>query len=786
MDRTERARPRASAAVLGAWLALALALARAGVVLALELAHHGHARLAGLRLASVAVPTVAWAVGIALVAVLARALLDGRRGARPLVVLGLLAASFLFFAGRLQDERSLRIGTETALGWGANLAAAGVGLVLALGLARVPLGGRHGGRALVLPLALLALAPPVLRATFRGLGPTMAVRAVEVDLLAGGWEVLAARPDAAPGPGILAPSREYRAEGAARPALVLPPPARLRRTLEPFEGRRWLAGELGLDHAGRAELAERFPGHALELEVRVDGARVSGARLALDGKPIWVRLTEPVVLRGGAVLELATRLVDADGAEVVPDVALRVGLGGLALERRERLARAQATRERPSLVLVVLDTLRADRTSAYGYARPTTPHLAALAARGTLFEEVHSTASWTWPSTASILTGLYPGEHGVEDAASSFLAESLDTLPEALQRAGFTTAAWSGSPLIVPDKGFGQGFELFDASREGRLRRSDLIVPAALEWLGSLRGERFFLYLHLMEPHAPFVPLREGRRLFAADVPADYDPTRVLAHNWDLMAKGWASDGRRQTEAVVPPEEQRWISDLYDGCVWSADHWLGRVLARLEELGLTEETLVAVTSDHGEELFEHGLVTHSNTVHRELVRVPLVLAGPGVPPGARVAAPLSSVALAPTLARLLGTSLSGVEPLDLFAPDPTRPTLFSTRQGWWNGHAQQPLYGLRRGSEVLHFAPEAAPWGASERPGPGEVRVYDLARDPDEQRDLAAEDPARARALRAELERLLGAMRARTQPSGAVDPGTLERLRGLGYVGEEE
>jgi arylsulfatase A-like enzyme len=778
----ERSPSPVPSVVLGAWLALGLACARSAVIAALELAHHGDRHLAGLRLAGVAGTVVALAAGLALLAALARSLLTGR-GARGALFVLVSGAILLYLSGRFGRARALRIGTETALGLGALCAAALLAVLFAG--AFVFLRARGGWRGALVPILLLALAPSALRATFRGLAPTMEVRATELDLVTAGWEVLSAPSEAAPGPGILAPSRAYAAEGAARPALLLSPPARVQRTLGDFEGLRRLIGAAGIDHAAREELAELHPGHALLFTVRVDGARAAEVRLALDAASWKPLASGGIPVRGGARIELEARLLDARGAEVRPARALRAGLGGLALLQTERLARTKSSPERPNLVLVVLDTLRADRTSAYGYGKETTPHLAALAARGALFEELQSTASWTWPSTASILTGLYPFEHGVEDAKRSFLSETLDTLPEALQRAGLTTAAWSGSPLIVPDKGFGQGFEFFDASREGRLRRSDLVVPAALEWLGTLGGTRFFLYLHLMEPHAPFVPLPEGRRLFASEVPADYDPTRVLAHNWELMAEGFGPDGSPRTEAIVPPEEQRWISALYDGCVWSADHWLGLVLARLEELGLTGATIVAVTSDHGEELFEHGLVSHGNTLRRALVRVPLVLAGPGVPRAERLAAPLSSVALAPTLARLTGAELRGLPgSLDLFAPSGDRPLFFSTRQGWWNGWAQQPLFGLRRGTSVLHLAPEAAPWGARTRPGPGEARLYDLARDPDEAHDLAQEQPERARALRDELEQLLRSFRTHAAPSAEVDPGTLELMRGLGYVGD--
>ncbi|NOT32329.1 MAG: sulfatase, partial [Planctomycetes bacterium] len=523
------------------------------------------------------------------------------------------------------------------------------------------------------------------------------------------------------------------------------------------------------------------------VSARIDGRLVFETELPLENSPAWVELGGGAGLevRGGSELELESALLDPSGREVTPADPLLAGFGGLALERRARVPRAHATRERPNIVLVLLDTLRADRTSAYGYPRDTTPHLAALARRGLLFEEAHATASWTWPSTASILTGLLPEEHGVQDAASSFLSETLDTLPEALQRAGYTSAAWSGSPLIVPDKLFDQGFEFFDASKEGNLRRSDLVMPGALEWLGAASEWRFFLYLHLMEPHAPYVPLPEARARFAPEVPASFDPRRSLDHQWELLSRAFDEHGQVHTERVVPPEEQRWISDLYDGCVWSGDYWLGQLLARLEELDLTENTIVAVTSDHGEELFDHGLLAHAHALHRELVRVPLVIAGPGLPQGERIVVPVSGAALGPALARLGGSRIEGLtDSFDLLRPGAGADVLFSTRQGYWNGSGRQPLFGLRQGSRVLHLAPRAVERGSA-APG-GDLRLYDLAHDPEEHDDLAAREPERAQAMRERLLACLAALETRrTETGGAVDEGTQEMLRDIGYLGPD-
>jgi arylsulfatase A-like enzyme len=746
-----------------------------------------------MRLANASPPLLVGAAGIALAAALGAWGLALARGAvaRALVPLAHAALMFAFLWGRLDEDSSRRIGLDTALGKVAlalvGLAALGLAAFFFLGWPRVLWAWLpRSWRGALVPLALLALAPFALRSAFGQLGAYMDVRRVELELAGASWDVRRAHPDRTPGPGLLAPSAGYSEQGAARPAFVLPPPALVRATLAESETSLWLVGGAGLDHS-TAEALERYRGHVLRVTARVDGAEVFATELALGDAPAWIELGAGAGLevRGGAELELETALLDPSGREIAPADPLSVGFGGLALERRARVARARATREHPNIVLVLLDTLRADRTSAYGYARDTTPHLAALARRGLVFEEAHATASWTWPSTASILTGLLPEEHGVQDAASSFLSPALDTLAEALQRSGYTTAAWSGSPLIVPDKLFDQGFEFFDASRAGNMRRSDLLMPAALEWLGAASEWRFFLYLHLMEPHAPYVPLPEGRARFAPEVPTSFDPRRSLDHQWELLARGFDEHGVVHTERVVPPEEQRWISDLYDGCVWSADDWLGRLLQRLDQLGLTENTIVAVTSDHGEELFDHGLLAHAHALHRELVRVPLVLAGPGLPQGERIAVPVSGAALGPALARLGGATIEGLtDDFDLLQPGAGESVLFSTRQGYWNGVGRQPLFGLRQGTNVLHFAPRAA--GRTGADAEGDLHLYDLARDPEEHDDLAVREPERARRLRdLLLERLATLESRRTETGGAVDGGTLEILRDLGYGGEE-
>jgi arylsulfatase A-like enzyme len=216
------------------------------------------------------------------------------------------------------------------------------------------------------------------------------------------------------------------------------------------------------------------------------------------------------------------------------------------------------------------------------------------------------------------------------------------------------------------------------------------------------------------------------------------------------------------------------------------------VLDALERLGLADRTLVAYTADHGEELFDHGLIQHGSNLFQESVRVPLVLAGPGVPAGVRVAAPVSNRHVAPTLAKLAHAGLP-VAPgaLDLLgvaaAPDTAeRDVVFSTAHGWWNGIQRQPIYGLRNGDWVLHWAPEGLPWGVKKQDPnavPGERRLYDLAHDPLEREDLSAREPERADAMQARLQTMIEELKARrTTPALEAGAATIELLRDVGYM----
>lgn len=644
-----------------------------------------------------------------------------------------------------------------------------------------------------------------------GGAPAMTLVRVQRDLLAeleGGagpaWRAVRHPDGLPPMVEVLTPSIDNESDAADRLALVMPPPCEVQFRVRPEDGPVVLDAAAGVDLAVARHLSRSGRGASLavDFEVLVDGERRFHATVTTearapqnDGAPgraphVWHRVgaADGLALEPGQVVTLRTALP----AGAPPGMArVPAGFGGLVLERRVERPRTRASAERPNLVLIVVDTERADRTSAYGYGRETTPSLERLARRGTRFEAAYATSSWTWPSTASILTGRLPEGHGVVDFRSCWMADELVTLAEALQEAGFTTGGFSGNPLVSAHRNFDQGFEHFQATPE--CAKGEAVVPPALEWLEQNREHRFFLYVHLHDPHVPHSPRRaELERFCGVDAPR-LDPMLFQARTMELRnASAHTADDRPRPELLISAEEARWYSDVYDACVASGDWWVGVLLDQLEAFGLSESTLVAYTSDHGEELLDHGMLNHNHDLWEELVRVPLVLAGPGLAAGATVATPVSNRHLAPTLARLAGAPFPAPDDaLDLARPAEllARPVYLDTRHGWWKGRQFVDVLGVVDEGWVLHWCPQGKPWDAPDGADPAgsEERLFDLAADPRQERDLSDREPARVERMRAlVLGARARAAAERPESKRRAGAATMELLRGAGYAGGGE
>jgi len=574
--------------------------------------------------------------------------------------------------------------------------------------------------------------------------------------------------DAAPiESGTFAPQGMSSGDSGPLPAVVMPPPASARFRIGKLDPRCRLEFAVGFDIAAYegdaagvvAFRLEAPGGEPIEFELPY-GKQVPNAKRTWR-RSIWIP-------EGAEEFVLSTKLASGSGA---PPACF----ASLELVTQDERPRERASAEAPNLVVLVVDTLRYDRLGAYGNERGLTPNIDALAQRGTLFERAYSAAPWTWPSTASILTGLTPAEHGVQSHQACYLADALDTLPEALQREGWTTGGFSANPLISASKAFDQGFERFESYE---WKHADVVMDDAISWLREIAEWRFFLYLQVVDPH-DYRPSQQNERRFAPDPPEGFSRKGVRS----LLGKEVLG------EAYERERMERWVAhleDLYDACVADVDRELGRLIAELEAQGQLDNTIFVVTSDHGEEFLDHGLLYHGSQLHRELVGIPLVIAGPGVAAGQRVDRRVENRFLAPTLLAHFGLeapgNLEGVDLLDAEAVEAAsrEASFVTTSQGIWR-RADGPdwrnldMHGVRLGDELFLWLPEA-PDGTSP------VALFDLAADPDALVDLSGERPERCEALRGVVERWLqrGAeVRPNVLSGGA---GALEMLRKLGYV----
>ena len=561
-----------------------------------------------------------------------------------------------------------------------------------------------------------------------------------------------------------------------------------------WQGARRVSARLGGEYRPAIVL---LPGERLVFELPELGEE---PRLAIGAGAWRPLLLEP--LGGTATLrvsaggrELLARAFEASAARAagrweelalaLPARTLELALSGDApLAIGAPLVRTRAARARgPSVLLVSLDTLRADHVGAYGYPLGTTPHLDRLAARGLLCRDASSQAPYTLPSHATLLTGQFPSVHGVVTRGRTLAAARSTSLAETLARAGWATQAFTAGGFVNADFGLDRGFEGFgviDPLREdgshylrnlarkvGPARAAELVDAhgfAGVErWLADRRDERFFLFLHTYTVH-------------------DYDPPESYLRCEELGCARPAVPLRTRTPeegAAFTPEMRAHVVHLYDAALRYADERLGRLLARMDELGLLDETLVVVTSDHGEEFFEHGALQHGRTLYEELLAIPLIFAGPGIEPRV-LERPALLADVAPTVLARLGLARDPhAQGVDLLGPEWPARALWSEVDDRF-AHK----YALRdeRGRKTIHGPDTPGIEFRNEKTW----EWFDLEQDPREARDRAVEGGAEF----LEAQRMLERHRSALEELGAslgelgrggVDAETMEDLKELGY-----
>jgi arylsulfatase A-like enzyme len=436
---------------------------------------------------------------------------------------------------------------------------------------------------------------------------------------------------------------------------------------------------------------------------------------------------------------------------------------------RSQPAVPQAVTRRPDIILITIDALRADRVSAYGWTRLTSPALDAFARDAVMFTNAIAQAPYTKASIASLMTGVYPSTHQTVTAsvpfpeamsghvqtmpiASDVLPSRFVTIAEAMQEAGYRTIGMTTNPFLSASFGFDQGFDEFTFFAGQDFLPGNLLVEAALAAVAADRSRPLFLWVHFMEPHSPYVPPPLVHGMF----PVAGSPKPIAA---DIAIPGWLVPGQ--------PRDLRIYETAYDEEIATVDLDVDMLLRGLRGLRDPSRMVVLVTADHGEQFLDHGGWEHGSTLYDELIRVPLVVKAPGFRPRV-VGTQVQLIDLYPTILAFAGDDLPG---------GPGRP-LVDLMAGSARGErpALAEIVGTARavrshGWKVIVY-------------NDGRQELFDLERDPRETVNRAGREGARLQALQQDFDRLVAAAHdgAAGPQTAPIDPAILQRLRALGYL----
>ena len=574
------------------------------------------------------------------------------------------------------------------------------------------------------------------------------------------------------GPGGLPLSREWTLGDVTHRAALVGAPSRLAWRFEVPDGARlelaYAINNFGLVlHPEGVEHSTRRIG-ACELSVEL-------RELGEDREPA----AEPVVLasekltRGmaGRYHELRLDLSPWAGRPIELTLVtepLEIAGGKPSAEPRlafplwaEPVVTAENATPPPNVLVLLLDTLRADRLGSYGWERARTPALDRLAEQGVRFANAYSGAPWTLPSHATLFSSLHVSEHGLW-RRDHRLSDDATTVAEVLAEHGYRTAAFSEGGFVRPIYGLAQGFDRFH-SRRAKARST---FAGALEWMSSHRAP-WFCFVQTYSVHSPYAPppLYRKRlvRPYDGPLPEEVSPPE---YPW----------GRNQPNTLTEDDE-RYLQDLYDAEIAYLDHAVGNLLEALEDRGLRENTVIVVTSDHGEELGDHGHFEHGFSLYQDQLHVPLILHAPGDFEGGLVPThSVQGIDVAPTLARLAGAPIPeqwrGV-PLSSDPPPTERPVFVP----YFTRAAGHPCVALRVGDSTYIEYPQA---GRPSDPHGPEL-LFDLSADPNEHRDLLDPDQQErwSEAARQLWETFPSIF---AEESSALSPELRRELQALGYI----
>ncbi len=437
--------------------------------------------------------------------------------------------------------------------------------------------------------------------------------------------------------------------------------------------------------------------------------------------------------------------------------------------------------EAKSVVVMVVDALRADHLSGFGYSRSTTPNLDRFMKKSVVFENAWSQSSWTVPSTATLLTGQYSYTHGLYDVNHWFLVPGIATITESFQKSGISTAAFVANHLISADNNFSVGFENFYSIPWCTAAQLNRVF---LNWLDDHKGERFFAYLHYMEPHMPYAAPGDRLNRFGSTPAgaADQDRSDELMFHLVKSLKELARPASREKDFDDRLDaEIEELIDLYDSEIAYWDERFAVLLDDLSARGILEDTIIIVTSDHGEEFMEHGQLQHGQSLHRELLHVPLIFANTRFGASKRTDM-VGLIDVAPTLLALAGIPPSNVTGdreahyagVDLFRSPEAGRVLFA-----------ETAHGLRRlgTSMVVQQAAFNDDMKGILTCDNGHLTLYDRRQDWNEREDLSEIQPETAGRLRKLISQWISKCRE-TAPYNIslFDASAMKQLEAIGYL----
>jgi arylsulfatase A-like enzyme len=457
------------------------------------------------------------------------------------------------------------------------------------------------------------------------------------------------------------------------------------------------------------------------------------------------------------------------------------------------------TPDKPNILLITIDTLRADHLGCYGGSDDGTPMIDALSSGGATFLRATSQVPLTLPSHTSILTSTYPPIHGVRDNAKYRFGGSLPTLAGILKETGYQTAAFVSAFVLDSRFGLDRGFQTYNDKIQNQAyfyfstasppfalaalfklvgfappykpeRKADKTTEAVIEWMEENSGNRFFLWIHFFDPHGPLNPPPPYDTLY---ISPDTDPLefrKKMATYSSLLGK---ADANALTE-----EEIEGIRALYMGEVTYTDHYIGQLTEKLKELGIADRTLTILTADHGQSISEHGYIGHDRELYRDIMQIPLIFHFPGrIPGGMKIDNQVQSIDIMPTTLDLLGIGTHEVcsgrslMPLILSRsrvsedPDVYLETLHPRLN-------KMKLVGLSSGNYKYFRGIE----GEREE-------LYRIDTDPQEKENLLIQMPQKAEEMRNKLLELLEGMKDKADTREIpLDPQTMEAMKALGYI----